>query len=68
VEFIDQDVRAYIDWVATIDRDQPPVPRVELERVRITRMPDGREKARLADEFRDALLPKLMVVRLDENR
>jgi hypothetical protein len=68
VEFTDQDMRDYIDWVATIDRDELPVPRVELERVRITRMPDSGEKARLADEFRDALLPMLMVVRLEEER
>jgi hypothetical protein len=45
-----------------IDHDDPPLPRIELERLRLDRMPDGSyERARVAREFRYALLSRLML-------
>ena len=64
LDFTLKEVLEYVDWVTAVDRDGLPVPRIELERARIGRLPNDDERARLATEFRNALLPRLEVLRL----
>jgi hypothetical protein len=51
MDFSYQEVREYHEWVTTADRDGMPVPRIELERARISRMRGSRRPGRIEHLF-----------------
>jgi hypothetical protein len=67
MDFSYQEVREYLEWVTTADRDGMPVPRIELERARIGRM-RAEERIEAARGFQEALLPKLLILQDETGR
>jgi hypothetical protein len=61
------EVRDYLEWVTTADRDGMPVPRIEPERARISRM-RAEDRAEAARAFQEALLPKLLILQDETGR
>ena len=51
MDFSYQEVRDYLEWVTTADRDGMPVPRIEPERARISRM-RAEDRAEAAERSR----------------